>query len=139
PRSAARHCPEGDVPMPAAPRRGPYRQSIEYEMTQNRAIVDLASRYKEVFLFNIWRMGMNSIERGGRDSWTVTPKRIAAMEAAAAANPQAASAAAGGGRGGRGGPGGVAGGPPTGGGGTAVRARGAASGAGAGRGTAPVS
>jgi hypothetical protein len=84
-----------------------YRQSIEYEMTQNRAIMDLASRYKEVFLFNIWRMGTNSIEKGNRDSWTVTPKRIAAMEAVAAANPAAADAAGGrGGRGGRGGGGG---------------------------------
>jgi len=28
--------------------------------------------------------GMNSIERGSRDNWTVTPKRIEALKAAAA-------------------------------------------------------
>ncbi len=43
-----------------------YRQSIEYEITNNRAILDLASRYRETFLFNIWRMGMNSIEKGSQ-------------------------------------------------------------------------
>src|SRR5215813_14037091 len=102
--------PQGDWPLPVKPGEWHYRQSIEYEMTQNRAMVDLASRYKEVFLFNIWRMGMNSIERGSRDSWTVTPKRIAAMEAAAASAP-AAAAGAGGGRGGRGGRGGAAAAP----------------------------
>jgi hypothetical protein len=95
--------PQGDWPMPVKPGEWHYRQSIEYEMTQNRAIMDLASRYKEVFLYNIWRMGMNSIEKGSRDSWTVTPKRIAAMEAVAAATPASADAAGGGGRGGRGG------------------------------------
>src|SRR5215475_10937511 len=95
--------PQGDWPLPIAPQPWHYRQSIDYEMTNNRAIMDLASRYKEVFLFNIWRMGTNSIERGSRDSWTVTPKRIAAMEAAAASAPAAA-----GGRGGRGGRGGEA-------------------------------
>ena len=58
-------------------------------------MLDLASRYRETFLFNIWRMGMNSIEKGSRDNWTVTPKRIAALEAAAAP-----AQAAGGGRGG---------------------------------------
>jgi len=87
--------PQGDWPMPAAPGPWHYRQSIEYEITNNRAILDIASRYRETWLFNIWRMGMNSIEKGNKDYWTVTPKRIAALEAAAAAaNP---------GRGGRGG------------------------------------
>ena len=97
--------PQGDWPMPVKPGEWHYRQSIDYEMTQNRAIMDLASRYKEVFLFNIWRMGMNSIEKGSRDTWTVTPKRIAAMETAAASAPAATDGASGG-RGGRGGRGG---------------------------------
>src|SRR6266478_3210374 len=84
PLVAEKHLPQGDWPMPIAPQKWHYRQSIEYEITNNRAILDLASRYRETFLFNIWRMGMNSIEKGSRDYWTVTPKRIAALEAAAA-------------------------------------------------------
>jgi hypothetical protein len=92
----AKQLPQGDWPMPVVPQLWHYRQSIEYEISNNRAMLDMASRYRETFLFNIWRMGMNSIEKGGKDYWTVTPKRIAALEAAAAANPQAPS----GGRGG---------------------------------------
>ncbi len=99
--------PQGDWPMPIAPQEWHYRQSIEYEMTNNRAILDLASRYREVFLYNIYQMGRNSIEKGSRDNWTTTPKRIAALEAAAAANPQAAAGGGRGGRGGRGGGGGA--------------------------------
>jgi hypothetical protein len=79
--------PQGDWPMPIAPTTGTqkwhYRQSIEYEISNNRAILDLASRYRETFLYNIYQMGRNSIEKGNRDTWTVTPKRIAAMEEAA--------------------------------------------------------
>ncbi len=87
PLVAAKQLPQGDWPLPIAPQPWHYRQSIEYEITNNRAILDLASRYRETWLFNIWRMGMNSIERGSRDYWTVTPKRIAALEAAAPAQP----------------------------------------------------
>jgi hypothetical protein len=76
--------PSGDWPLPIAPGKWHYRQSIDYEITNNYAILDLASRYRETFLFNIWRMGMNSIEKGEKDSWTVTPKRIEALKAAAA-------------------------------------------------------
>ncbi len=84
PLVADKQLPKSDWPLPIAPQEWHYRQSIDYEMSNNRAILDLASRYRETFLFNFWRMGMNSIERGSRDSWTVTPKRIAALEAAAA-------------------------------------------------------
>ncbi len=95
----SKQLPQGDWPLPVTPGPWHYRQSIEYEITNNRAILDLASRYRETFLYNIYRMGMNSIEKGSRDYWTVTPKRIEALEAAAAAaNPPST-----GGRGGRGG------------------------------------
>ncbi|HEY1342511.1 MAG TPA: M14 family metallopeptidase, partial [Bryobacteraceae bacterium] len=104
PLVADKQLPQGDWPLPIAPQEWHYRQSIDYEICNNRAILDLASRYRETFLFNIWRMGMNSIERGSHDTWTVTPKRIAALEAAAAAE----GATGGGGRGGRGGRGGAA-------------------------------
>jgi hypothetical protein len=79
----SKQLPQGDWPMPVTPGPWHYRQSIEYEITNNRAILDLASRYRETFLFNIWRMGMNSIEKGSEDYWTVTPKRIDALNAAA--------------------------------------------------------
>jgi hypothetical protein len=73
-------------------------------MTNNRAMLDLASRYRETWLYNIYQMGRNSIEKGNKDTWTITPKRIAALEAAAAA----AGGGAAGGRGGRAGRGAAA-------------------------------
>jgi Zinc carboxypeptidase len=76
--------PKGDEPLPIAPQRWHYRQSIDYEISQNRAVLDYASRYRETLLFNIYRMGKNSIEKGSQDSWTITPKRIEALRATAA-------------------------------------------------------
>ncbi len=74
--------PSEELPMPIAPQKWHFRQSLEYSVSADRAILDLASRCRENFLFNIYRMGKNSIERGSRDTWTVTPRRIAAMKAA---------------------------------------------------------
>ncbi len=85
PLVASKQLPQGDWPLPIAPQPWHYRQSIDYDVCNNRAILDIASRYRETWLFNIWRMGMNSIEKGSRDYWTVTPKRIAALVAASQA------------------------------------------------------
>jgi hypothetical protein len=83
PLIAERQLPTGDLPAPVAPQEWHYRQSIDYEMTQNRAVMDYASRYRETLLYNIYRMGRNSIERGSTDTWTTTPKRIEMLRAAA--------------------------------------------------------
>ena len=84
PLVAARQLPTDDLPFPVAPQKWHLRQSIEYSLTANRAVLDFASRFREPLLFNIYRMGHNSIERGNRDSWTITPDRIEALRAAAA-------------------------------------------------------
>jgi len=74
--------PRGDLPMPIAPDSAwHFRQSIEYELTANRAVLDVASRYREHFLYNIYQMGANSIARGSRDSWTVTPDEVDSLKA----------------------------------------------------------
>jgi hypothetical protein len=85
PLVSARQLPTDDLPYPVAPQTWHYRQSIDYEQTNNRAILDYASREREHLLYDTYRMGKNSIERGSHDSWTVTPKRIEALDAAAAA------------------------------------------------------
>ncbi len=77
-----RQLPSADFPYPIAPQTWHFRQSIEYSMTANRAVLDYASRYRETLLFNIYRMGRNSIERGSRDSWTMHPQRLEAVRAA---------------------------------------------------------
>src|SRR6478672_5558956 len=61
-----------------------FRQSIDYSVTANYAVFDVASRNKDTFLYNIYQMGKNSIERGNRDSWTASPRKIIAAEGALA-------------------------------------------------------
>ena len=73
----------GDLPYPIAPQRWRFRQSIDYSMTANRAILDLASRYREPFLYNIYLMGRNSIARGNTDTWTTFPSRVDKVKEAA--------------------------------------------------------
>jgi hypothetical protein len=87
------------------------RQSIDYSVTADRAIVDYASRYREKVLYDIYWMGRDEIQWGSEDHWTFTPHRMAKVQdelvakgaiAAAAQIPGAAStmAASGGQRGG---------------------------------------
>jgi len=75
--------PSGDLPWPVAPQKWHFRQSIDYSVSANRAILDIASKHRENFLFNMYRKGKNSIERGSRDSWTISPKRVKALRDAA--------------------------------------------------------
>ena len=82
PLVADKQLPTGDWPLPIPPGKWHYRQSIDYDISENRAILDLASRYRETLLYDIYRMGRNSIENGSRDHWTITPKRIEALRAA---------------------------------------------------------
>jgi hypothetical protein len=78
---AERQLPSADLPYPIAPQRWRFRQSIDYSVTANRAVIDAASRNREALLFGMYRMGRNSIERGNRDSWTVSPRHLAAAGA----------------------------------------------------------
>ncbi|MDP2955141.1 MAG: M14 family metallopeptidase [Longimicrobiales bacterium] len=68
--------PRGDIPLPVEPGAWHFRQSIEYSQTANFAVLDYASRNSDHLLYNIWRMGTNSIERGSKDYWTTTPKEV---------------------------------------------------------------
>lgn len=77
-----RQLPQGSLPLPVEPGEWHFRQSVEYSQTANWAVLDYAARNRDHLLFNIWRMGMNSIERGSKDWWTVLPSET---EAAAAA------------------------------------------------------
>jgi hypothetical protein len=78
----SKQLPDSNLYSPIEPQVWHFRQSIDYSVTANRAVLDIASRNKENFLFNIYRMGKNSIERGSRDTWTPTPRRVIAADAA---------------------------------------------------------
>ena len=103
----SRQLPDSNLHLPIEPQPWHFRQSIEYSVTANYAVFDIASRNRENFLFNIYRMGKNSIARGSRDTWTPTPRRIIAAQAALGAgrggrgaDPGDSEAPSGGGRGG---------------------------------------
>jgi hypothetical protein len=87
----SKQLPKADLPFPIPPQKWHFRQSIEYSLTANRAVMDVASRYRETFLHRTYLMGKNAIERGTRDHWTFTPKEIAETEAAAAKDRESAA------------------------------------------------
>ncbi len=95
--------PRGDLPSPIAPQKWHFRQSVDYSVTANYAVFDIASKRREDFLFNIYKMGKNSIERGSRDTWTVTPNNIDSLNARVERERAAARGAGQGGGGGGGG------------------------------------
>jgi len=67
--------PSGATPNPITPQKWYFRQSIDYSVSLNYAVLDYAVRYRDELLYNIYKMGRNSIERGSRDNWTLSPKR----------------------------------------------------------------
>jgi hypothetical protein len=107
PLVAARQLRSGDQPLPVEPGRWHFRQSVDYSVTANWAVLDIASRHREQFLYNIYAMGRDAIEAGNRDSWTIWPQRVARVQAPAGGGRGGAGAGGGGG-GGRGGAGGGA-------------------------------
>jgi hypothetical protein len=77
----ARQLPSRDNPYPIAPQEWRFRQSVEYSLSFNRAVIDYASRNREHLLLNIYKMGQRSIQRGSEDTWTPSPSRILATKA----------------------------------------------------------
>ncbi len=84
--------PYSDFLAPIPPQKWHFRQSVDYSVTANKAVLDYASRNRELLLHNILLMGNRAIERGNRDSWTITPSVIKAAKAAGAATTQGANA-----------------------------------------------
>jgi hypothetical protein len=81
--------PTTDVPLPVeAGKMWHLRDSLEYEISANYAILDYASRYRERMLFDFYRAGRNSVERGSKDSWSRYPSRIAKFGADALKKPE---------------------------------------------------
>ncbi len=84
--------PKGDFLLPVTPRKWHFRQSVDYSVTANKAVLDYASRNREHLLYNIWLMGNRAIEAGNTDTWTVTPKMVEAAKAGARATKGLAGA-----------------------------------------------
>jgi hypothetical protein len=74
-----RQIPSRDLPYPIAPQPWRFRQSVEYSISFNRAVIDYAARNREHLLYNIYVMGKRAIERGSQDTWTPSPTRLQAI------------------------------------------------------------
>lgn len=76
----SRLIPNGATPNPVTPQEWHFRQSIDYSVALNYAVVNYAVNQKEDLLFNIYKMGKNSIEKGSRDNWSLTPRYIDSVD-----------------------------------------------------------
>ena len=90
-----RQLPSADLAYPIAPQVWHFRQSVDYSISLNRAVLNYAAGMREELLYNIYSAAKRSIARGSTDTWTTNPKRLAQVAAR--------FGGAGGGRGGRGG------------------------------------
>ncbi|MBS7566391.1 peptidase [Mucilaginibacter sp. Bleaf8] len=97
PLVSERLLPNSNTPYPVTPQPWHFKQSIDYSVSLNYAVLNYAARQRDILLYNIYRMGKNSIERGSHDNWALSPKRVdsinAAYKADQAANPSSATAA----------------------------------------------
>ena len=83
--------PNRDLPYPIQPQEWHFKQSIDYSLSFNRGVLDYASRNRENLLFNIYRMGQRSIDRGSHDYWTPSPSRINALPETGGRGPSTGS------------------------------------------------
>ena len=74
--------PDNATPNPVTPQAWKFRQSIDYSVSLNYAVLDYARRSGDELLYNIYKMGKNAIDRGNRDNWTLLPKHSASVTAA---------------------------------------------------------
>ncbi|MFC3561354.1 M14 family metallopeptidase [Pedobacter jamesrossensis] len=86
----SRLLPSGDSPNPITPRKWYFKNSIDYSVSLNYAVLGYAQRYRDELLYNIYQMGKNSIDRGKKDNWSFSPKKIDAINAAAKTSTPAA-------------------------------------------------
>ncbi len=60
--------PTADYPHPITAQDWTAKKSLGYCMTGSYGVLDVAAKYREQFLYNIYQMGRNSIERGKTES-----------------------------------------------------------------------
>lgn len=94
--------PTGATPFPVTPQKDwRFRQSIDYSVSLNYALLDYAARNKDHLLYNIYSMGTSAISKGSKDYWSPFPKKIeeikTAYEADQAKSRQSTAQSSGGG------------------------------------------
>jgi hypothetical protein len=88
---ATRQIGDSNLWFPIRPQdRWHFRQSIDYSLVADRSVLDYASRYREVNLFNVYRMGKDEVQWGSEDHWTFTPHEVAQLQQALGLDPSRA-------------------------------------------------
>ncbi|MFD1768244.1 M14 family metallopeptidase [Sphingobacterium suaedae] len=82
PLVTSRLLPNSNTHNPVLPQTWYFRQSIDYSTSLNYAVMNYASKYRRELLFNIYRMGRNAIEKGQKDTWSLSPSKIAVIDSA---------------------------------------------------------
>ncbi len=72
----SRILPNGDSPNPVHPQTWNFKRSIDYSVSLNMAVLHYAANNKEDLLYNIYKMGQNSIKRGMEPSLAIHPGQI---------------------------------------------------------------
>ena len=80
PLVTSRLIPNAATPNPIVPQKWLFRQTIDYSVSLNYAVLNYASRNRDELLMNIYRMGKNAMEKGNTDTWSLSPSKIAAMD-----------------------------------------------------------
>ena len=95
--------PSSANPYPVLPQQWHFRQSIDYSVSLNYGVIDYAVRHRDELLYNIYKMGKTSMQKGEQDNWGLSPKFSAEITklalAAQPATPKTEEAAGGDGRG----------------------------------------
>ena len=68
--------PNSGLPFPIAPQKWYFKNSIDYSISLNYAVLNYAARHKDEVLMNMYRMGNTAIESGNRDNWTLSPNKV---------------------------------------------------------------
>lgn len=72
----SRLIPNSATPFPIEPGQWLFKNSIEYSVSLNYAVLNYAARHKDELLMNIYTMGKHAIEAGSQDHWTLSPKKV---------------------------------------------------------------
>ena len=68
--------PNSGLPNPILPQKWYFKNSIDYSISLNYAVLNYAARHKDEVLMNMFKMGKAAIDAGNRDNWTLSPNKV---------------------------------------------------------------
>ena len=68
--------PNSGLPFPIEPQKWYFKNSIDYSISLNYAVLNYAARHKDEVLMNMYKMGKAAIDAGNKDNWTLSPNKV---------------------------------------------------------------